>query len=152
MDKSNTASTKDIHTTGFAPHGTMQLVIQDRLNVIEAEGPFNLELVIAGDAAQELLDTQLQAKGHWGTILIFRKNALASFEVLAEIESILKRRKEKGIFPAGVAIVMSPEVEGASLMSAFYLRAYTNAGILTRVFENQNAAQDWLLPIVLAGE
>ena len=150
MKKPTSASTRDIQTIGFAPHGTMQLVIQDRLNVIEAEGPFNLELVRAGDAAQEQLDAQLQAKGRWGTILIFKTSALASFEVLEEIETILKRRNDKGICPTGVAIVLSPDVEGASLMSAFYLKAYTNAGIVTRVFDSREAAQDWLLPIVLA--
>ena len=55
-------STKDIRTKGFAPHGSMELAVLDRLNVIEAKGPFNLELVKAGDVVQEKLDADLQAK------------------------------------------------------------------------------------------
>jgi len=144
MAKSKRVSTKDIPSRNFAPHGAMELVVHDRLNMIEAEGPFNLQLVTAGDAAQEKLDAELQSKGRWGTLLIFRKSALASFEVIAEIESILKRRKAKGICPQAVAIVLGPEVEGASLMAPHYLKAYTNAGILTQVFDREDAATQWL--------
>jgi hypothetical protein len=138
-------STRDISTKGFAPHGAMELVVLDRLNVIEAIGPFNLELVKAGDVAQEKLDAELQAKGRWATLLIFRQSALVSFEALAEIENILKRRKQKGICPAAVALVLGPEVEAAMMMSAHYLKAYTNAGIHAKLFEDRALAQEWLL-------
>jgi hypothetical protein len=126
----------------------MELLISNGLNVIEAEGPFNLELVIAGDAAQEKIDAELQAKGRWGTILIFRKSALASFEAVAQIEEILKRRKARGIVPVAVAIVVGSEVEGGALMSPYYLKAYTNAGIAAQLFETREMAEPWLLKMI----
>ena len=137
-------STKDIRTKGFAPHGSMELAVLDRLNVIEAKGPFNLELVKAGDVVQEKLDADLQAKGRWGTLLIFTESVLISFEALAEVEHILKLRIAKGICPQAVALVMGPDVEGALMLSSRYLKAYTNAGINARLFEQRAAAQDWL--------
>jgi hypothetical protein len=145
MSSRKYVSTHEIETTGFAPHGTMGLVVIERLNVIEAQGPFNIELVKAGDWAQEKVDAELQAQGRWGTLLIFRQSALTSLDALDEIENILKRRKARGICPAGVAIVLGPEVEGTQLMSAFYLKAYTNAGVLAQVFEDRETAQAWLL-------
>jgi hypothetical protein len=148
MSKSTRVSTKDINSRGFAPHGAMDLVVSDRLNVIEAEGPFNVELVTAGDTAQEKVDAELQAKGKWATMLIFRKSAMASFEVLTEIENILKRRIANGIHPVGVAIVMNSGVEGASIMRPYYVKAYTNAGLLARGFEEEKAAQEWLTTLI----
>ncbi len=141
-------STREINAKGFAPHGSMVLAVADRLNVIEATGPFNIQLVTAGDQVQEKLDAELQAKGQWATLLVFRQSAMASFEVFAEIENILKRRLTKGIQPLAVAIVLHPSVEGATLMAPFYLKAYTNAGLNTRVFEDEPTAREWLLQLL----
>jgi hypothetical protein len=148
MSKSTRVSTIDISTKGFAPHGTMNLVVSDRINVIEAKGPFNVELVTVGDVAQEKVDAELQSKGKWATMLIFLENAMASLEVLVEIENILKRRNAKGIHPVGVAIVMKSDVEGASIMASHYLTAYSNAGLLARHFQEEQAAMDWLSTLI----
>lgn len=144
MSNPDRASTKDVPLKGFTPHGSMELQVSGQLNVIEARGPFNIELVRAGDLAQEQVDAQLQAKGRWATMLVFRDNAMASFEVLAEVEAIVKRRVAKGLCPAGVALVLGPEVEGAALMGPYYRKAYTNAGILTQLFATPEAGQAWL--------
>jgi hypothetical protein len=142
-------STREINAKGFAPHGSMELAVADRLNMIEATGPFNIQLVTAGDQAQEKLDAELQEKGRWATLLVFRESAMASFEVFTEIENILKRRLAKGIRSEAVAIVLHPGVEGATLMAPFYLKAYTNAGLNARVFEDEQIARDWLLQLLV---
>jgi hypothetical protein len=141
-------STREINAKGFAPHGSMELAVADRLNVIEATGPFNIQLVTAGDEAQEKLDSELQANGRWATLLVFRHSAMASFEVFAEIEKILKRRLAKGIRPQAVAIVLHPSVEGATLMAPFYLRAYANASLNARLFEDEQTARNWLMQLL----
>ena len=150
MSNTHRASTKDVLLKGFIPHGSMDLQVSGQLNVIEARGPFNIELVTAGDMAQEQVDAALQAKGRWATMLVFRDNAMASLEVLAEVEAIVKRRVAKGLCPAGVALVLGPEVEGAALMGPYYRKAYTNAGILTQVFATPEDGQAWLQALLTA--
>ena len=65
----------------------MDVQVSGRLNILEARGPFNKELVIAGDAVQEALDAVLNAQGRWGTVLVFKENALASPEAVAEMRA-----------------------------------------------------------------
>jgi len=122
----------------------MDLHIEGQFNVIVARGPFNRELVIAGDKAQEELDSGLQASGRWGTMLVFKDSALATLEALEEITSILKARVARGIKPVAVAIVLGQDVEGARLMQAHYVNAYANADINVRAFDSEESAVSWL--------
>lgn len=69
MPVSKRATTDGIHKGLFKPHGRMQLEQSGQLNILEAHGPFNLELVIAADKAQEDLYATLVGKGRWGTVL-----------------------------------------------------------------------------------
>jgi hypothetical protein len=126
----------------------MHVQVSGRLNILEARGPFNKELVIAGDAAQEGLDAVLNAQGRWGTVLVFKGSALASPDAVAEIASIVKKRVEKGIRPVAVALVVGPEVEGGALMQSHYLAAYTKAGIPGQVFDDVEKAKLWVLQAI----
>jgi len=125
----------------------MQLEQSDRLNILEATGPFNLELVIAADKAQEELYASLRNIGRWGTVLIFRESALASLDALAMISTTLLKRKSQGYVPVAVALVFGQEVEGANLMKAHYLNAYLQAGIECRIFDGEEPAKKWVVSI-----
>ena len=148
MPKLRRASTKDLKTGTFRPHGSMELHVSDQMNVIEARGPFNRELVIAGDTAQERVDSALQNEKRWGTVLVFKESALAPPDALDEISRILKKRIARGIRPVGVAFVFGNDVEGARLMQPLYLKAYASAGILGKAFDNLKDAQDWLRSVI----
>ena len=148
MAKPNRASSGQYARGEFKPHGSMQLEQSGFLNVLEATGPFNKELVVAADAAQESLYASLVQKGRWGTVLIFRESALASLEALAEISVILMRRKSQGYAPVAVALVFVPEVEGGTLMQSHYLKAYQNAGIDGRIFSNEADAKEWMAGVI----
>ena len=52
MKQSKRSTTAEIKGGGFKSHGRMELEASGRLNILEATGPFNLELVVAADAAQ----------------------------------------------------------------------------------------------------
>lgn len=144
MATKNHSTTTTIPVKGFAPHGTMDLRVQEQLNVMEARGPFNLQLVLAAEQAQEQVDAALRDQAQWATLLLFRESALATFDALAEIEAIVRRRLAQGLCPLGVALVLEPAVEGASLMGPLYLKAYVNAGVNARLFAHEDAARAWL--------
>jgi hypothetical protein len=122
----------------------MDLKVCGPLNILEARGPFNKELVIAGDAAQEALDAVLNAQGRWGTVLVFKGSALASPEAVVEIANIVKRRVDKGIRPVAIGLVVTPDVEGGALMQSHYLAAYAKAGIPGKVFDDVENAKLWV--------
>jgi hypothetical protein len=126
----------------------MDARVSGRLNILEALGPFNKELVIAGDAVQEALDAVLNAQGRWGTVLVFKGSALASPEAVAEIANIVKRRVDKGIRPVAIGLVVTPDVEGGALMQSHYLAAYAKAGIPGKVFDDIENAKLWVLQAI----
>jgi hypothetical protein len=126
----------------------MDARVSGRLNILEARGPFNKELVIAGDAVQEALDAVLNAQGRWGTVLVFKGSALASPEAVAEIANIVKRRVDKGIRPVAIGLVVTPDVEGGALMQSHYLAAYAKAGIPGKVFDDIENAKLWVLQAI----
>nr|WP_326528552.1 hypothetical protein [Rhodoferax sp.] len=126
----------------------MDVQVSGRLNILEARGPFNKELVIAGDAVQEALDAVLNAQGRWGTVLVFKENALASPEAVAEIASIVKRRVDKGIRPVAIGLVVTPDVEGGAIMQSHYLAAYAKAGIPGKVFPDVEKAKLWVVQAI----
>ena len=130
----------------------MDIQVAGRLNVLEAKGPFNLELVVAGDVAQERLDAVLNARGRWGTVLVLKENALASPEAIAEIANILQRRVQRGIRPVAFALVVGPEVEGGALMQSHYLAAYASAGIPGRAFTALEPAKVWVTQVIDGAE
>lgn len=152
MPTSERLSAKDFTSGPFAPHGAMDIQVAGRLNVLEAKGPFNLELVLAGDVAQEQLDTVLNARGRWGTVLVLKGSALASPEAISEIARIVQRRVELGIRPVAFALVVGPEVEGGALMQSHYLSAYASAGIPGRAFADLEQAKLWVLQIIDGAE
>jgi hypothetical protein len=148
MNERSHLSTNDVPTGTFKPHGTIDLQVCGRLNILQARGPFNKELVIAGDAVQEALDAVLNAQGRWGTVLVFKDSALASPEAVSEIASIVKRRVDKGIRPVAIALVVTPDVEGGAIMQSHYLAAYAKAGIPGQVFDDVEKAKAWVLQAI----
>ena len=106
---------------------------------------------MAADIAQDELYKSLQSEGSWGTVLIFRDSALISLDALAEITNTLNKRRIQGYAPAAVALVFGPNVEGAGLMSEHYLKAYENAGVVGRIFRDEDAAKQWLSQILVSG-
>jgi len=148
MKQSKRSSTAGIKDAGFKSHGRMELEQSGRLNILEATGPFNVELVLAADAAQDQLYRSLQSQGSWGTVLIFRESALISLDALTEITKCLNHRKSQGYAPAAVALVFGSGVEGAALMEAHFLKAYTLAGIQGQIFKDEEKAKEWLSQIL----
>ena len=144
MKQSKRSTTAEIKGGGFKSHGRMELEASGRLNILEATGPFNLELVVAADAAQDPLYKSLQSEGSWGTVLIFRESALISFDALAAITKSLSIRRSQGYAPVAVALVFGSNVEGGAFMSSHYLKAYENAGVVGRIFSDEEEAKEWL--------
>ena len=137
-------NTEQVEGGAFRAHGFMEVSVDAQLNIMEARGPFNKELVLAGDQAQEQIDPHLPRAQRWGSILVFKGSALATPDAIAAIADIVARRCAQGIRPVAIALVMAADVEGASLMAPHYLQAYARSGIPGAVFADVQAATDWV--------
>lgn len=144
LSKAARSSTRDLPEAGFKSHGTMDLEFDGWVNVMEAHGPFNLELVVAAERAQAQLDPGIPADQRWGSMLVFKNSALASPEALKEIARIVQERVQRGLRPVGVALVFGPDVEGRLLMQGHFTKAYSDAGLVTQCFADQDTARAWL--------
>lgn len=138
-------NTDQVEEGTFRVHGFMEVSVDERLNIMEAYGPFNKELVLAADRAQEQIDPHLPGAQRWGSILVFRGSALATPEAMATIAEIVARRCAQGIRPTAIGFVLGQGVEGAGIMGEHYLRAYARSGIPGAVFSDMEAAQQWVL-------
>ena len=138
-------NTHQIADGTFRAHGFMEVSVDERLNIMEAHGPFNKELVLAADQAQEKIDPHLPTADRWGSVLVFRESALATPDAIAAIGDIVARRCAQGIRPVAIALVMAADVEGASLMAPHYLQAYAHSGIPGAVFADLQVATEWVL-------
>jgi hypothetical protein len=137
--------TRGLEGTGFPAHGFMEVSVDAQLNIMEAHGPFNKELVIAADRAQEVVDPHLPTAVRWGTILIFKGSALATPDAMEEIARTVTRRCAQGIRPVAIGFVLGADVEGAGMMGVHYVRAYGRAGIPGEVFADVDTARQWVL-------
>lgn len=137
-------NTRQIEGGAFRAHGFMEVSVDAQLNLMEAHGPFNKELVLAADHAQEQIDPHLHGAQRWGSILVFKGSALATPDAIMAIGDIVARRCAQGICPVAIALVMAADVEGASLMAPHYLQAYARSSIPGAVFSELQVATDWL--------
>lgn len=138
-------NTDQVEGGAFRAHGFMEVSVSERLNIMEAHGPFNKELVLAADQAQEQIDPHLPHAQRWGSVLVFKGSALATPDAIAAIAEIVARRSAQGIRPVAIALVLAADVEGAALMAPHYLQAYAQSGIPGAVFAEVQAASDWVL-------
>jgi hypothetical protein len=128
----------------FAPHGKAEFSRQGQRLWGVAEGPFNLEL--AQEVHRRVLHwcRQLRADGEFDHLCEFRGSALASPEALRQLGDMLRDVAAEGLAPVRTAYVFPPDLEGGSLLSPLFERAFAATGLTMRVFASQAEALDWL--------
>lgn len=144
MDDKSVFSTTSFSPQSFKPHGTIESRIDGRLFVQEATGPFNKEILLAMDSVHTNARALLASQGPWGALFVFKKSALASPEMLEGLKKYLSIQVAGKNASVATALVLSPRVEGASLMAQHYLRAWRSAGILCESFEDYDEAHRWV--------
>lgn len=131
-------------TRGFRPHGEIEFWAEGSVIRIVAEGPFNREAVQAVGLAMRDLFTAMPAGQRFGDILEFRSSLLASPDALAAFAEFLQAMSASKTAPVAVAYVVSPEVEGRSLMLPIFTKLYAEHGREFSAFESMAEAEVWL--------
>lgn len=127
----------------FPHHGNVDFQHEDGLFTFYCTGPFNEEIVPAVQSLQGEILPQLPNRKE---ILVFQESCLAIESMLTHATELLITRKNERLAPLAVALVITDEVEGKTLMKEKYLNMFEQASVPVIVVDNvtQAQAQDWL--------
>jgi hypothetical protein len=126
----------------FKAHGAFNLHRDGQVIVIEAAGPWNLELI--RQYAHDVLPVtrEVAAGGPWGAVVVVRNSVLFTTEAAQSLrEAGFRTAKASGRI--AVAYVIAPEVEGALLAPDILRRIYDGLNTWA-IFTDLDAAMDWL--------
>lgn len=123
----------------FWEHGSFEITIQENILILDAEGPFNSELITR---YYNELKTRAVAFNDepWAHVAILR--GLCSFtpDVFSLLPEVLDWKKSNLMVSEAVCFI---DAGGASLTKQQIADSYGSAGIENRTFENLDDAITW---------
>jgi hypothetical protein len=126
----------------FKAHGVFSLHRDGQVIVIEATGPWNLELIRQYAHDVQPVTRELASGGPWGAIVLVRNSVLFTTEAADALrEAGFRTAKSSGRI--AVAYVISPEVEGALLAPDILRRIYDGLNTWA-IFSELDQAMDWM--------
>jgi hypothetical protein len=142
-------STDEFSASSFRPHGRIESDVEDRIFIQKAKGPFNEQIISAMRVVHKKALDSLVNTGPWGAIFHIEENALSSFPMFKSLTDYLSSQAKNGSASVGTAIVIGDDVDGASMMAAHYLKAWSDAGIRCRHFANFDDGKSWIQNLLL---
>lgn len=136
------ASTSQVDSLPFSPHGKVDIWREGDLHLYEATGPFNKELVDSLAIAQADFLRAAQQNTPWVSICIVRNSALATPDSLQRYGELI-RQAPPPLTPLATAYVIGPDVEGGQLMAPHFVRVFAQAGRLFQTFATLDEARRW---------
>jgi hypothetical protein len=126
----------------FKPHGEFRLHREGQVIVIEAAGPWNVELI--QNYARDVVPVtrEVAADGPWGAVVVVTRSVLFTADA-AEALREAGFRTAKAAGRVAVAYVIPPEVEGALLAPAIIKRIYDGLNPWA-IFTGVRPAMDWM--------
>jgi hypothetical protein len=143
-------STSEIKTTHFAPHGLVEISMDENLLRYEATGPFNQEVFDCLAVAQMNFLEALQPSGPWASICTVLQSAIATPDGIRRYTELMQTAKPPAFTPVATAFVMAPEVEGRTIMNPHFARIYNSIGRPFKMFGTKAEAQSWALSMIEA--
>lgn len=126
----------------FTPHGSFRIHREGQVIVVEAAGPWNLELIQQYARDVVPLTREIAAGGPWAATVLVRDSVMFTAEAADALrEAGFRTAKTSG--RVAVAYVIPPEVEGAALAPAILKRIYEGLNPWA-IFTDARAAMDWL--------
>jgi hypothetical protein len=121
----------------FSPHGTLDIVIEDNLVLIEAEGPWNIEYL--DQLHEQLIKAVSQVDPNNYAILITPQGEAISVEAGLEYHLNFIRQGNAKAVALNLAHCTT-----ASLTESIFTKLYRIAGVKHAFFDNSFDARQWL--------
>jgi hypothetical protein len=126
----------------FKPHGVFAIHREGQVIVVEAAGPWNVELIqnYARDVIP--LTRDVAADGPWGAVVLVKHSVLFTLDAAAALrEAGFRTAKASG--RVAVAYVIPPDVEGA-LLAPEIIRSIYEGMNPWAIFTETREAMDWV--------
>lgn len=138
-------STASVHLPGFRPHGHVEFWADGQILFYEGAGPYNRELFDALGLAQFRYLAAHPFQGPWAIIGTFFNSVMASPEAMLRYrEQAMVMFSQPVGAPVATAFVVTPNLEGAAIMTQQVARIYSDLGRPFRCFAEQADARRWV--------
>ncbi|WP_354622803.1 hypothetical protein [Psychromonas sp. MME2] len=126
----------------YREHGTYNIDIDSNTLIIDAKGPFNLELITHYHAdlcnSVEWLAVNV---GVWDQIIILHEESLFTPDAAQKLTEVNLWKKTKGLDRSAIVLI---NPIGSLLISKQLEKLYREAGVKIQMFDNMVAAKRWL--------
>lgn len=132
----------------FTVHGNLELVIQDRILMIEGYGPWNLEAVQDAYSKFKSLVGSLYGSP-WGSLVVLYGDPIYVPDAANYIIKTIKQEREKGNVASAILVCESNSPEFAKRHLS---ELHTKAGDTFRFFSDKEEAAWWLLQKITSAQ
>ena len=142
MPKSH--STDDFSDGPFRPHGRLDVHVEGGICIYRAEGPFNLEAIVALGKARRAVAQEWSAQGRAASIVVFHTSMLMSKDAVDAYTQGMQAHLTQVKPNLGVAWVVSQEVEGRAIMLRYFENIFASLNVPWQAFEELDEAKAWI--------
>lgn len=128
----------------LAAHGHYELNFEDNILYVEAQGPFNKEVLANYHHDIETLITKITAENKhrkWALLAIFHGNSILTPEAESALIATAKYRAEHGMIASANIFKESIHTD---LQQTQFARIYQEAKVRNHFFSDEKSAKDWL--------
>lgn len=137
-------STDDFADDRFKPHGRFELRLDGDIVIYRAEGPFNLEAVLALGKARQAVIADWGATGRRAAIVEFHTSMLMSLDALEAYAQGMRSHLAQAKPNVAVAWVVAPQLEGRSFMLPYFADIFASIHLPWQAFEHMAEAKAWV--------
>ena len=141
---SESHSTDDFSEGRFKPHGNIDVRVEGNICIFRAEGPFNMEAIVALGKARRAIVENWDNRGRAATIAVFHNSILMTSDALKAYSDGLKAHLTQVKPNVAVAWVVAPDVEGRALLLPYFAEIFANCNVPWQAFEELDAARAWV--------
>jgi hypothetical protein len=143
-DMKKSHSTDDFANEKFKPHGRLEVHLDGDIAVFHAEGPFNLEAIVALGDARRAAVADWGASGRRATIVEFQTSMLMSQDALDAYAKGMQSHLAQVKPSVAVAWVVAPGLEGRLFMLPYFAEIFARIGVPWKAFEQMEEAKAWV--------
>jgi hypothetical protein len=142
---------QDIPAGRFRPHGKFDSVIDDsRIIRTVSAGPYNEEMSLLADQGRRKLFATFADGKPFAVITEVRESAMSSAATIDTTERLMKAMRDDGVpMPCAVVWIIADGVEGKAMLTPYFERCFSNAGIAFRVMDDMESANQWVAQAML---
>ena len=127
----------------FNAHGKFTIDAEQNIIIVDAEGPYNDELVNAYEARfQAVMGEVCSQYKEWSQIICMHNESIMTPEAETELIELNRIKREKGLTHGAIVLI---DIEHPIVLKAQLKYVCDECNIIVEFFDNKGDAKAWLL-------